>query len=156
MHYGVQSLRGTDIRPEALDDLRQIGGVADTLEGVMRACDAVVLTTGVPGLVSPAMIQRGQIVLSLSNPDPEIDPIAAQDAGAVFAADGRIINNVLGFPGIFRGALDARATAITDEMLIAAAETLADLAPESDVAPNALDRAVHAAVAARVRAAALR
>jgi malate dehydrogenase (oxaloacetate-decarboxylating) len=153
--YGVQSLRGTDIRPEALDQLRAIGGVPDTLQGVMRNCDAVVLTTGVSGLVTPDMIQRGQIVLSLSNPDPEIDPIAAQDAGAIFAADGKIINNVLGFPGIFRGALDARATAVTDAMLIAAAEALADQSPEADVAPNPLDRAVHAAVAARVCAAAL-
>jgi malate dehydrogenase (oxaloacetate-decarboxylating) len=152
--YGVRSLRGTDIRTEALDRLRLIGGVPDSLEGVMRASDAVVLTTGVPGLVPPTMIERGQIVLSLSNPDPEIDPIAAQDAGAVFAADGKIINNVLGFPGIFRGALDARARAITDRMLIAAAEALADLSPDADVAPNALDREVHAAIAARVRAAA--
>ena len=152
--YGVRSLRGTDIRTEALDRLRLIGGVPDSLEGVMRASDAVVLTTGVPGLVPPTMIERGQIVLSLSNPDPEIDPIAAQDAGAVFAADGKIINNVLGFPGIFRGALDAHARAITDRMLIAAAEALADLSPDADVAPNALDRDVHAAIAARVRAAA--
>jgi malate dehydrogenase (oxaloacetate-decarboxylating) len=153
--YGVQSLRGCDIRPEALDRLRAIGGVPDTLAGVMRNCDAVVLTTGVSGLVTPDMIQRGQIVLSLSNPDPEIDPIAAQDAGAIFAADGKIINNVLGFPGIFRGALDARATAVTDGMLIAAAEALAEQSPEADVAPNPLDRAVHAAIAARVRDAAL-
>jgi malate dehydrogenase (oxaloacetate-decarboxylating) len=152
--YGVRSLRGTDIRAEALDRLRAIGGVPDSLEGVMRGSDAVVLTTGVPGLVPPTMVERGQIVLSLSNPDPEIDPIAAQDAGAVFAADGKIINNVLGFPGIFRGALDARARAITDRMLIAAAEALADLSPDADVAPNALDREVHAAIAARVRAAA--
>jgi malate dehydrogenase (oxaloacetate-decarboxylating) len=153
--YGVQSLHGTDIREAALDQLRAIGGVPDTLQGVMRNCDAVVMTTGVSGLVTPDMIQRGQIVLSLSNPDPEIDPILAQDAGAIFAADGKIINNVLGFPGIFRGALDARATAVTDEMLIAAAEALADYAPDADVAPNPLDRAVHAAVAARVRDAAL-
>jgi malate dehydrogenase (oxaloacetate-decarboxylating) len=153
--YGVRSLRGTDIRAEALDRLRSIGGVPDSLEGVMKNSDAVVLTTGVSGLVPPSMIQPGQIVLSLSNPDPEIDPIAAQDAGAVFAADGKIINNVLGFPGIFRGALDARVPAITDRMLIAAAEALAELSPDADVAPNALDRDVHAAIAARVKAAAL-
>lgn len=152
--YGCRSLRGTDINPQALERLRALGGTPDTLEGVMERCDAVVLTSGVPGLVEPAMIRRGQIVLSLSNPDPEIDPITAQDAGAVFAADGKIINNVLGFPGIFRGALDARAGAITDAMLFAAAEALADLAPDDDVAPNPLDRDVHAAVAARVRAAA--
>src|SRR5882672_794985 len=153
-HYGVRSLRGSDIRAEAMDRLRDLGGVPDSLEGVMQNSDAVMLTTGVPGLVAPEMIQRGQIVLSLSNPDPEIDPIAAQDAGAVFAADGKIINNVLGFPGIFRGALDARAPAITDAMLIAAAEALAGHSPDADVAPNALDREVHAAVAARVREAA--
>jgi malate dehydrogenase (oxaloacetate-decarboxylating) len=138
-----------------MDRLRELGGVSDSLEGVMRSSDAVVLTTGVSGLVSPELIQRGQIVLSLSNPDPEIDPIAAQDAGALFAADGKIINNVLGFPGIFRGALDAHAPAITDAMLIAAAQALADFSPDADVAPNALDRDVHAAVAARVREAAM-
>ena len=150
-HYGVRSLRGSDIRAEAMDRLCELGGKPDSLEGVMRSSDAVVLTTGVSGLVSPALIERGQIVLSLSNPDPEIDPIAAQDAGAVFAADGKIINNVLGFPGVFRGALDAHAPAITDAMLIAAAQALADFSPDADVAPNPLDRDVHAAVAARVR-----
>lgn len=153
---GVRSLRGSDIRAEALDRLRELGGVPDSLEGVMKHSDAVVLTTGVSGLVPPEMIQRGQIVLSLSNPDPEIDPIDAEDAGAIFAADGKIINNVLGFPGIFRGALDAHAPAITDAMLAAAAEALADFSPDADVAPNALDRDVHAAVAARVKAAALK
>lgn len=152
--YGCRSLRGTDIRPEALERLRALGGTPDTLAGVMQRCDAVVLTSGVPGLVAPAMIRPGQIVLSLSNPDPEIDPIAALDAGAAFAADGKIINNILGFPGIFRGALDARATAITDAMLFEAAEALADLAPDDEAAPNPLDREVHAKVAARVREAA--
>lgn len=148
---GVRSLRGSDIRAEALDRLRELGGVPDSLAGVMKNSDAVVLTTGVSGLVPPTMIERGQIVLSLSNPDPEIDPIAAEDAGAVFAADGKIINNVLGFPGIFRGALDAHAPAITDAMLIAAAHALADFSPDAVVAPNPLDREVHAAVAERVR-----
>lgn len=152
--YGCKSLRGTDIRAEALERLRAIGGTPDTLAGVMSECDAIILTTGVPGLVGAESIRAGQIILSLSNPDPEIDPIVAQDAGAVFAADGKIINNVLGFPGIFRGALDARAPRITDEMLFAAAEALADISPDADVAPNPLDKEVHAAVAERVRLAA--
>jgi malate dehydrogenase (oxaloacetate-decarboxylating) len=95
------------------------------------------------------------VILALSNPDPEIEPIAALERGAAFAADGKGINNVLGFPGLFKGALDARAPRFTDGMLLAAARSLADLAPQSDLVPDALDPAVHAAVAEAVRVAAL-
>ena len=51
------------------------------------------------------MVREGQVILALTNPDPEITPKAALEAGAAFAADGSMVNNVLGFPGIFRGAL---------------------------------------------------
>ena len=71
------------------------------------------------------------------------------------AADGKGINNVLGFPGLFKGALDARATEFTDHMLMAAAQSIADLAPGNDLVPDALDPAVHAAVAEAVREAAV-
>ncbi|MGD8733795.1 MAG: malic enzyme-like NAD(P)-binding protein, partial [Gammaproteobacteria bacterium] len=67
---------------------------------------------------------------------------------------GKSINNVLGFPGLFRGALDARARRFTDAMLLAAAEAIADTADESDLVPDALDLAVHQAVAEAVKAAA--
>ena len=59
------------------------------------------------------MIRAGQVILALTNPDPEIEPEAAEAAGAAFAADGRSVNNVLGYPGIFRGALQAGRPAST-------------------------------------------
>ena len=63
-------------------------------------------TSGRPGLIEPSHgPRRGQVILALSNPDPEIDPDVALEAGAAFAADGSVVNNVLGYPGIFRGAL---------------------------------------------------
>jgi len=94
------------------------------------------------------------VILALTNPDPEIEPAAAREAGAIFAADGKSINNVLGFPGLFRGALDARAKRFTDAMLLAAAEAIADSAAANDLVPDALDPAVHRAVTAAVKAAA--
>ncbi len=71
----------------------------------MAEADLVVATTGRPGLIEPEMIRRGQVILALTNPDPEIEPEQAEAAGAAFAADGRSVNNVIGYPGIFRGAL---------------------------------------------------
>jgi len=58
------------------------------------------------------MVRAGQVILALSNPDAEIKPQQAMEAGASFAADGKSINNALAFPGIFRGALDAQALRI--------------------------------------------
>lgn len=66
----------------------------------METCDIVIATTGVPGLIKPAFVRSGQVILALSNPKPEIEPEAALQAGAAYAADGRSVNNVLGFPGI--------------------------------------------------------
>jgi malate dehydrogenase (oxaloacetate-decarboxylating) len=118
----------------------------------MAEADIVIATTGVRGLIAAETIRPGQVVLALTNPDPEIEPQAAMAAGAAFAADGKSINNVLGFPGLFRGALDARARRFTDEMLLAAAEAIADAAGENELVPDALDPRVHEAVAAAVRA----
>ena len=85
----------------------------------------------------------GQVILALTNPDPEIDPDVAIAAGAAFAADGTVVNNVLGYPGIFRGALRAGATAITTDMKRAAAWALAGLTVESELVPDVLDPEVH-------------
>jgi malate dehydrogenase (oxaloacetate-decarboxylating) len=101
------------------------------------------------------MVRPGQIIFALSNPDAEIDPVKALQHGAAFAADGKGINNVLGFPGLFKGALEARARRFTDEMLIAAAHRISDLTKSDDLVPDPLDRNVHAAVAQAVREAAL-
>lgn len=90
----------------------------------------------------------------MANPVPEIWPDEALEAGAVAAEDGRNVNNALGFPGIFRGALDARARDINEEMKIAASSVLAALAPEGQLVPDFMDRAVHRAVADAVAGAA--
>ena len=94
------------------------------------------------------------MILALTNPDPEITPAAALAAGAAFAADGSMVNNVLGFPGIFRGALASGAEAISTGMKLAAARAIAGLTEESELVPDALDPAVHRAVAEAVAEAA--
>ena len=121
----------------------------------MSGADVVIATTGVRGLIAPSMVRPEQVILALSNPDPEIEPRDALEAGARFAADGKNINNVLGFPGLFRGVLEAGARRFTPELLITAAETLSELAPEGRLVPDPLDRAVHDAVADAVRAVAM-
>ncbi len=153
--HGARRVLGADLNAAALERLAMLGGQRATLEQIMKECDIVIATTGVKGLIRPQSVRPGQVILALSNPDPEIEPIVALEHGAAFAADGKGINNVLGFPGLFRGALDARAPAFTDRMLMAAAQALADLAPGADLVPDALDLAVHSAVAEAVRTAAL-
>lgn len=109
-----------------------------------------------PEMVTPAMVSamaKDPIVFPLSNPVGEIRVEAARQAGAAVAADGRTINNALAYPGLFRGALDARAQDITIDMQLAAARELAALAPFGSLLPNMLDRAVHQRVAQVVAAA---
>ena len=107
-----------------------------------------------------ASMAKGSIVFALANPDPEIDPVIARKYAAVVAT-GRSdqpnqINNVLAFPGIFRGLLDANAHKISDQMLVAAAEAIADcVSPEqlntSFIVPSVFDPNVVKAVAAAVK-----
>jgi len=107
-----------------------------------------------------ASMAKGSIVFALANPDPEIDPAIARKYAAVVAT-GRSdqpnqINNVLAFPGIFRGLLDANASKISDEMLVAAAEAIADcVSPDqlntSFIVPSVFDPNVVKAVAAAVK-----
>jgi malate dehydrogenase (oxaloacetate-decarboxylating) len=121
-----------------------------SMEEVMANSDLVVATTGKPGLIEPRMIRKRQVILALTNPDPEISPDEAEAAGAAFAADGRSVNNVLGYPGIFKGALQSGAARIGLEMKLAAARTIADLAGEDQLVPDPLERHVHEAVARAV------
>ncbi len=103
-----------------------------------------------PHAVCPEMIAsmaKDPLVFPLSNPIGEITVDEARQAGAAIAADGRTINNALAYPGLFRGALDVRATDITPAMLIAAARKLADLAPDDKLLPSMLDHNVHRSVA---------
>jgi malate dehydrogenase (oxaloacetate-decarboxylating) len=146
---------GADIAADALDRLKIAGGTPADLKGIMAGCDVVIATTGVPGLIKEGMVRKGQIILALSNPNPEIEPERALAAGAAYAADGKSVNNVLGFPGIFRGAVDANVPRITREMLIAAAEAIAAFAKPGEVVPDPLDKALHRAVARAVARVAL-
>jgi malate dehydrogenase (oxaloacetate-decarboxylating) len=150
LSFGVKELIGTDLRQDALSRLEKAGGKAANLDGVMGGADIVLATTGVPGLIRPEMVRHGQIILALSNPDPEIDPEIAKRNGARFAADGRTINNALAFPGLFRGALTSGATRFTDEMKIAAATAIAGQTKFDDIVPSILDPQVHEAVARAV------
>jgi malate dehydrogenase (oxaloacetate-decarboxylating) len=111
----------------------------------------VVATSGRPGLITPDLVRPGQVILALTNPVPEIELSAALAAGAAFAADGTSVNNVLGSPGIFRGALLAGASTINIAMKRAAAWALAGLTVESELVPDVLDRNVHETVAQAVR-----
>jgi len=125
-----------------------------TLETLMQRADIVIASTGVKGLIKPQWVRQGQVILALSNPDPEIEPLVAREHGAAFAADGKGINNVLAFPGLFKGALEARATSFTDAMLMAAANAIAAAASGDELVPDPLDRQLHEKVTAAVRAAA--
>jgi malate dehydrogenase (oxaloacetate-decarboxylating) len=145
--YGVCDVYGTDLRDDAKERLRAMGGKPTDLAGVMRSGEVIVATTGVPGLIKPEMVRSGQVILALSNPDPEIAPELAIEHGARFAADGRTINNALAFPGLFRGALKAGARRFTDEMKIAAANAIAGQTKMDNLVPSILDREVHQHVA---------
>ncbi|MGQ9802089.1 MAG: NAD-dependent malic enzyme [Candidatus Saccharicenans sp.] len=155
MFYLDKPVKGADINPAASQRLKEAGGEVSDLKEIMASCDVVIATTGVPGLIKKDMVRKGQIVLALSNPNPEIEPEEAMAAGAAYAADGKVINNVLGFPGIFRGAVDANVPRITREMLLAAARAIASHAPAGEIVPNALDRGLHRSVARAVARVAL-
>lgn len=141
---------GADLSEAALSYFEQVGGRRSNMKEIMQECDVVIATTGVGGLIKPEMVRKEQIILALSNPNPEIDPDVAIKAGAAFAADGKSVNNVLGFPGILRGAVDAYAYRISHEMYLAAAITIADQTPPDELVPNPLDKSVHRAVARAV------
>jgi malate dehydrogenase (oxaloacetate-decarboxylating) len=144
--YGVERVMVTDLSREAVARAVSFGLEEASMDTILAEADIVVATTGRPGLILPEKIRRGQVVFSLSNPDPEIDPEEARAAGAAFAADGRSINNALAFPGLFRGALDAKSRAIVPEMLTTAAEVISELAEEGEIVPSPLRAEVHDAV----------
>jgi malate dehydrogenase (oxaloacetate-decarboxylating) len=154
LYFGIDKLYGTDIRKEEEEILSKYGGIPSTLEEIMNNSDIVIGTTGVSSLINPHMVKKGQVILALSNPYPEIDPNEALNAGAKFACDGKSVNNALAFPGIFRGALDTRANKINDRMKVAAAQTIALFAEKGDLVPNIMNIEMHKAVAEAVAKAA--
>jgi malate dehydrogenase (oxaloacetate-decarboxylating) len=150
MRLTGNAVYGADLSADALERFERAGGRKSDLKEIMGTCDIVIATTGAPNLIDPEMVRKGQVILALSNPNPEIDPELAMERGAAFAADGKAVNNVLGFPGIFRGAVDANAPRITHEMLVAAAKTIAEMTPPGELVPSPLDKNVHQAVARAV------
>jgi malate dehydrogenase (oxaloacetate-decarboxylating) len=144
---GAAAVLASDPDEHAHPRARERGIEVSSFEEVMANARIVVLTTGVPGLVAPELVRPGQVILALTNPEPEITPSAALGAGAAFAADGSLVNNVLGFPGIFRGALASGAVEISTGMKLAAARAIAGLTEESELVPDVLDPAVHREVA---------
>ena len=139
-----------------------------TLADVIKGAD-VFIGVSAPGVLTAEMVAtmaEKPIVMAMANPVPEIMPDEAAKDGVAIMCTGRSdfpnqINNVLAFPGIFRGALDVRASDINDEMKIAAAEAIASVIPEADlrpdyIIPDAFDKKICAAVAAAVAEAARR
>lgn len=138
------------------------GSLADMLQGA-----DVFIGVSAPGTVTEEMVKsmaKDPILFPMANPTPEIMPELAKAAGAAVVGTGRSdfpnqINNVLAFPGIFRGALDVRAKDINDEMKVAAAYAIAGLVEEKDlnadyIIPNPFDKRVAPAVAKAVAEAA--
>jgi malate dehydrogenase (oxaloacetate-decarboxylating) len=148
--YGVGEVFVADTSADAVQRVAAAGAIASDMATIMAEADIVIAATGRAGLIDARAVGKGQVIFALTNPKPEIGPTEARAAGAAFAGDGRSINNALAFPGLFRGALQSRSSAITTEMLIAAAETIASLAAPGDVVPSCLDRGVHQAVAKTV------
>src|SRR5215207_3051901 len=147
---GAKRVLASDPNPLSHERARAKGIEITDMQTVMDEADVVVATTGVPGLIEPEMVREGQVILAITNPYPEIEPEDALAAGAAFAADGKSVNNVLGYPGIFRGALLSGAKQINPEMKIAAAEVLASLTPEGELVPEALRAAAIQSGAARL------
>ncbi len=138
------------------------GSLADAIKG----CD-IFIGVSAPGVLTPEMIKtmnENPIVLAMANPTPEIMPDEAKAAGVRIMGTGRSdfpnqINNVVAFPGIFRGALDVRASQITEGMKIAAAYAIASLVDESElneeyILPHAFDERIGDTVAKAVAKAA--
>ena len=137
-----------------------------SLEEVIKGAD-VFIGVSAPGCVTPEMVKSmapNPILFPMANPTPEIMPDLAKEAGAAVVGTGRSdfpnqINNVLAFPGIFRGALDVRASDINDAMKIAAAKAIASFVTDDKLSadyiiPSALDKSVAQAVAKAVAQAA--
>ncbi len=155
MAYTKRNVWCCDNNPAAIDRLEEFRQNRASLEEIMDRCDVVISTTGVEGLIDPSMVKPQQIILALTNPVPEITEEQALKAGAAFYSDGRYVNNLLAYPGIFKGALETRATGINDPMLLAAVQAIVDATPQGEIVPSPLDPTVHRAVTKAVAKAAM-
>lgn len=162
---GIISASRTDLNEskQRLLALTNPDGVNGSLADALVGAD-VFIGVSAPGIVNEEMVRsmaKDSIVFAMANPTPEVLPEVAKAGGAVIIATGRSdyanqINNVLAFPGVFRGALDAGAKKITEAMKLAAAKALAEYVKEptvDQIIPNALDKNVAYVVAEAVKAA---
>ena len=138
---------------------QKTGKLADALKGA-----DIFVGVSAPNIVTPEMVRsmdRDPIIFAMANPVPEIMPDVAKEAGAVVVGTGRSdfpnqVNNVVAFPGIFKGALEGRATAITEDMKLATAKAIAGLVPdeelnENNILPEAFDPRVADVVSRAVK-----
>ena len=161
--------RGMEKIDDAKDALAEISNPDNIKGGLSDALVGADLFVGVsaPGILKPEMVKsmnKDAIIFAMANPTPEIMPDEAKAAGARVVGTGRSdfpnqVNNVLAFPGIFRGALDVRAKEINEEMKLAAAYAIADYIKDEDVnennvIPSALDKNVATKVAEAIAKAA--
>jgi malate dehydrogenase (oxaloacetate-decarboxylating) len=153
--YGVKDVLVADRNRDFVARLERMGARGVELGTLMAEAQVVIAATGVPGLISRDAIRKGQVILALSNPEAEIEPEVALAAGASFAATGKSVNNLLGFPGLFKGALDAQSDRISAGMKLAAVDAIIRHTPEGSLTPDGLDMALHEDVATAAREAAI-
>ncbi|MBQ4260221.1 MAG: NAD-dependent malic enzyme [Lachnospiraceae bacterium] len=159
---------GMNWMQQEMTEVTNLSGLKGTLTDAMKGAD-IFVGVSAPNIVTPEMVSsmnRDAILFAMANPTPEIMPDVAKAAGAKVVGTGRSdfpnqINNVLVFPGIFRGALDVRAKDINEEMKMAAAQALADLISDEEldeeyIIPKAFDERVGKIVAKAVAEAARR
>ena len=166
--FGIicEGMEGLNPAHEAISKVTNRDHLMGTLADAMKGAD-VFIGVSAPGVVSQEMVASmapGACVFPMANPVPEIFPNLAKEAGAAVVGTGRSdfpnqINNVLAFPGIFRGALDVRASDINEEMKMAASRAIAGLVSEEElnadyIMPKAFDKRVGPTVAAAVAQAA--
>lgn len=162
----AEGVEGLNSEQQRMARVTNPSNLVGRLEDIMMGAD-VFIGVSAPNIVRTDMVKSmadKAIVLAMANPIPEIMPENAKLGGAYIVGSGRSdfanqINNVLAFPGIFRGALDARASEINREMLIAASDAIASLVSDEELEPDyiipaAFDKRVHGAVARAVEAAA--
>lgn len=135
-----RSTEGLNWMQQKMAEVTNLNGKTGTLADALKGAD-IFVGVSAPGIVTPEMVSsmnRDSILFAMANPVPEIMPDLAKAAGARVIGTGRSdfpnqVNNVVAFPGIFRGALEGRATQITEEMKLAAAAAIAGLVPDSEL-----------------------
>ncbi|WMC94424.1 NAD(P)-dependent malic enzyme [Kineothrix sp. MB12-C1] len=154
---------GLNWMQEKMAEVTNLNGETGTLADALKGAD-IFVGVSAPGIVTKEMVasmNSNSILFAMANPVPEIMPDLAKEAGAMVVGTGRSdfpnqVNNVVAFPGIFKGALEGRATQITEEMKLAAAHAIASLVPEEElnennIMPEAFDPKVADVVAEAVK-----